>query len=53
MSWWSACGLPAWFGRNTDARRDTIRTRGISEDIDRYDVLVVHVDQQGVFAAEP
>jgi hypothetical protein len=45
------CGLPEWFGRNTDAWRDTIQTRGISEVIDRYDVLVVHVDKQGVFAA--
>jgi hypothetical protein len=32
-------------------RRDTIQTRGISEVIDRYDVLVVHVDKQGIFAA--
>uniref|UniRef100_UPI003326513D barstar family protein n=1 Tax=Streptomyces flaveolus TaxID=67297 RepID=UPI003326513D len=45
------CGLPDWFGRNTEAWRDTIQTRGISEVIDSYDVLVVHVDQQGVFAA--
>ncbi|MEU2747418.1 barstar family protein [Streptomyces collinus] len=45
------CGLPEWFGRNTDAWRDTIQTRGISEVVDRYDVLVVHVDRQGVFAA--
>ncbi|MEU1576744.1 barstar family protein [Streptomyces collinus] len=37
------CGLPEWFGRNTDAWRDTVQTRGISEVIDRYDVLVVHV----------
>ncbi|MZF86029.1 barstar family protein [Streptomyces sp. SID5643] len=44
------CGLPEWFGRNTDAWRDTIQTRGISEVIDNYDVLVVHVDKQGVFA---
>lgn len=45
------CGLPQWFGRNTDAWRDTIQTRGISEVIDSYDVLVVHVDKRGVFAA--
>lgn len=45
------CGLPGWFGRNTEAWRDTIQTRGISEAIDSYDVLVVHVDKQGVFAA--
>ncbi|MGC0328065.1 RNAse (barnase) inhibitor barstar [Streptomyces sp. SAI-170] len=45
------CGLPEWFGRNTDAWRDTIQTRGISEVIDSYDVLVVHVDKHGVFAA--
>ncbi|MEU6103316.1 barstar family protein [Streptomyces flaveolus] len=45
------CGLPGWFGRNTEAWRDTIQTRGISEVIDSHDVLVVHVDKQGVFAA--
>ncbi|MFE1441872.1 barstar family protein [Streptomyces sp. NPDC058739] len=45
------CGLPEWFGRNTDAWRDTIQTRGISEVIDSYDVLVVHVDRRGIFAA--
>ncbi|MFI7413571.1 barstar family protein [Streptomyces sp. NPDC049627] len=45
------CGLPEWFGRNTEAWRDTIQTRGISQVIDSYDVLVVHVDKQGVFAA--
>ncbi|MFG2948316.1 barstar family protein [Streptomyces adustus] len=45
------CGLPQWFGRNTDAWRDTIQTRGISDVIDSYDVLVVHVDKCGVFAA--
>jgi Barstar (barnase inhibitor) len=44
------CGLPDWFGRNTEAWRDTIQTRGISEVIDRYDVLVVHVDSRGIFA---
>ena len=45
------CGLPEWFGRNIDAWRDTIQTRGISAVIDSYDILVVHVDRQGVFAA--
>ncbi|MFB6518667.1 barstar family protein [Streptomyces sp. NPDC056401] len=44
------CGLPDWFGRNVDAWRDTIQTRGISEVVDSYDVLVVHVDKQGIFA---
>ncbi|WP_328891968.1 barstar family protein [Streptomyces sp. NBC_00316] len=44
------CELPEWFGRNIDAWRDTIQTRGISAIIDRHDVLVVHVDEQGVFA---
>jgi len=44
------CGLPDWFGRNTEAWRDTIQTRGISEVIDRYDILVVHVDRRGIFA---
>ncbi|MFC5239735.1 barstar family protein [Streptomyces atrovirens] len=42
------CGLPEWFGRNTEAWRDTIQTRGISEVIDSYDVLVVHVDTGSV-----
>lgn len=45
------CGLPEWFGRNTEAWRDTIQTRGISDVIDSYDVLVVHVDKRGVLAA--
>ncbi|MFF3889224.1 barstar family protein [Streptomyces sp. NPDC001914] len=45
------CGLPEWFGRNLDAWADTIQTRGISEVIDRYDVLVIHVDKQGIFAS--
>ncbi|MFB7467323.1 barstar family protein [Streptomyces sp. NPDC056224] len=44
------CGLPEWFGRNVDAWRDTIQTRGISEIVDSYDVLVVHVDKLGIFA---
>ncbi|MFE6713977.1 barstar family protein [Streptomyces sp. NPDC057695] len=43
------CGLPEWFGRNLDAWSDTIETRGISEVIDSHDVLIVHVDQQGLF----
>ena len=37
--------------RPEQAWRDTIQTRGISEVIDSYDVLVVHVDRHGVFAA--
>jgi hypothetical protein len=45
------CGLPEWFGRNLDAWTDTIQARGISEVIDRYDVLVIHVDKQGIFAS--
>jgi RNAse (barnase) inhibitor barstar len=45
------CGLPEWFGRNTDAWRDTIQTRGISAVIDSYDVVVVHVNKQGLFTA--
>ncbi|MFJ9819053.1 hypothetical protein ACIRU3_28120 [Streptomyces sp. NPDC101151] len=40
-----------WFGRNTEAWRDTIRTRGISEVVDSYDMLGVHVDKPAVFAA--
>ncbi|MFE2583024.1 barstar family protein [Streptomyces sp. NPDC059378] len=43
------CSLPEWFGRNTDAWRDSIRTRGICEVIDHHDVLVVHVDQRKLF----
>ncbi|MBC2878603.1 MULTISPECIES: barstar family protein [Streptomyces] len=43
------CGLPEWFGRNLDAWADTIGTRGISEVIDRHDLLVVHVGRQGLF----
>ncbi|MFI8770529.1 barstar family protein [Streptomyces sp. R-07] len=43
------CGLPEWFGRNLDAWSDTIQTRGISEVIDMYDILIVHVDQLGLF----
>lgn len=43
------CGLPEWFGRNLDAWADTIETRGISEVIDGHDILVVHVDRQGLF----
>jgi hypothetical protein len=45
------CGLPEWFGRNTEAWWDTIQVRGISEVIDSHDVLVVHVDKRGIFAA--
>ena len=43
------CGLPAWFGRNTDAWRDTIQVRGISDLIDRHAAVVVHVDRTGLF----
>ncbi|MFC4063421.1 barstar family protein [Actinoplanes subglobosus] len=44
------CGLPPWFGRNIDAWRDTIQARGISDVIDRHDVLVIHVDRAGLFS---
>lgn len=44
------CVLPAWFGRNIDAWRDTIQVRGISDVIDRHDAVVVHVDRAGLFA---
>jgi hypothetical protein len=44
------CGLPAWFGRNIDAWRDTIQVRGVSELIDRHDAVVVHVDRVGLFS---
>jgi Barstar (barnase inhibitor) len=43
------CGLPAWFGRNIEAWRDTIQVRGISDLIDRHDAVVVHVDRAGLF----
>ncbi|MEH0652187.1 barstar family protein [Streptomyces scabiei] len=43
------CGLPEWFGRNLEAWSDTIETRGISEVIDSHDILIVHVDRQGLF----
>ncbi|MFI5801432.1 barstar family protein [Streptomyces sp. NPDC051561] len=46
------CGLPEWFGRNLDAWADTIGTRGISQVIDGYDSLVVHVDRRGLFQGE-
>ncbi|QES52815.1 hypothetical protein DEJ50_32265 [Streptomyces venezuelae] len=46
------CGLPEWFGRNLDAWSDTIHARGISDVIDSYDVLVVHVDQRGLFGGD-
>ena len=36
--------------RTIEAWRDTIQTRGISDVIDRYDVLIIHVDKQGIFA---
>ncbi|MEV8530254.1 barstar family protein [Streptomyces sp. NPDC052000] len=53
IDFWDAvsepCGLPAWFGRNLDAWSDTIETRGISEVIDSHDILIVHVDKQGLF----
>ncbi len=44
------CALPAWFGRNVEAWRDTIQVRGISDLIDRHDVLVIHVDRAGLFS---
>ena len=44
------CGLPAWFGRNTEAWRDTVQVRGISDLIDRHEVVVVHVDRAGLFS---
>ncbi|MFJ4767641.1 barstar family protein [Streptomyces uncialis] len=46
------CGLPVWFGRNLDAWADTIDTRGISDVIDRHDVLTVHVEQRGLFTGQ-
>ncbi|MEU0687530.1 barstar family protein [Streptomyces uncialis] len=46
------CGLPVWFGRNLDAWADTIHTGGISDVIDRHDVLIVHVEQRGLFTGQ-
>ncbi|WP_030774613.1 MULTISPECIES: barstar family protein [unclassified Streptomyces] len=46
------CGLPEWFGRNLDAWSDTIETRGISEVIDSHEILIVHVDQRGLFGGD-
>jgi RNAse (barnase) inhibitor barstar len=46
------CGLPDWFGRNLDAWSDTIHARGISDVIDSHEILVVHVDQQGLFSGK-
>ncbi|MFD7755336.1 barstar family protein [Streptomyces sp. NPDC059757] len=43
------CGLPEWFDRNLNAWSDTIETRGISEVIDSHEVLIVNVDQRGLF----
>ncbi|MCT9084792.1 barstar family protein [Streptomyces fulvoviolaceus] len=42
-------GLPEWFGRNTEALRDTLQVGGISDVIDSHDVVIVHVDKQGIF----
>ena len=44
------CALPAWFGRNVEAWRDTIQARGISDLIDRHDAVVIHVDRAGLFS---
>ncbi|WLW54697.1 barstar family protein [Streptomyces sp. YU58] len=44
-------GLPAEFGRNPDALRDTLQAGGVSEVVDGYDVVVVHVDRQGIFTS--
>ncbi len=44
------CGLPEWFGRNLDAWWDTIDTRGISDVIDRHDLLIVRADRHGLFS---
>lgn len=44
------CGLPPWFGRNLDAWWDTVETGGISEVVDRYDLLVFRADATGLFA---
>ncbi len=46
------CVLPPWFGRNVAAWRDTIQARGISDLVDRHDVLIVHVDRTGFFARD-
>ncbi|MFF4268688.1 barstar family protein [Streptomyces sp. NPDC001536] len=44
------CGLPDWFGRNSDALRDTLQVGGISDVVDSYDLITFHLDKRGVFA---
>ncbi len=44
------CGLPAWFGRNLDAWRDTLYG-GISAALDDHRLLVIKLSPQGLFAA--
>ncbi|KUL38313.1 barstar family protein [Streptomyces regalis] len=44
-------GLPEGFGRNTEALRDTLQVGGVSEVVDSYDVVSVHVDKRGVFTS--
>ncbi|MFE2379706.1 barstar family protein [Streptomyces sp. NPDC059398] len=44
------CGLPGWFGRNLDAWWDVVETRGVSETVDAYALLVVRADAAGLFA---
>lgn len=45
----AACALPAWFGCNLDAWRDTLVRGGISRVLDAQP-LVVRVDAAGIFA---
>jgi hypothetical protein len=44
------CGLPDLFGRNIEAWRDTLQTRGISDVIDSHRAIIIHVDRAGLFA---
>jgi RNAse (barnase) inhibitor barstar len=46
------CGLPSWFGRNLNAWWDTIQTGAISEVLDDHPLLIVRVNQKGLFAPD-
>ncbi|KOU66404.1 hypothetical protein ADK57_18315 [Streptomyces sp. MMG1533] len=44
-------GLPEWLSRTTYALADTLQNGGLSDVVDSYDVVIVHVDRQGVFTS--
>ena len=45
------CGLPEWFGRDLDAWNDALRG-GISSIIDEHPLILIRVDQSGLFASD-